>query len=112
MSKYRNKKTVINNIVFDSKLEALRYAELKMLEKARVIRDLELQPKFVLQESFRHNNKTHRAIAYIADFKYFDLEEGKVIVEDVKGFKTDVFKLKEKLFLYKYGGDLEFRLIK
>lgn len=105
-SKYKAKKTEIDGIVFDSRKEAKRYTELKLLERANEIKDLELQPSFLLQESFRKNNKTHRKIEYIADFKYFDIRKDKWIVEDVKGMKTDVYKLKKKLFEYKYG-DLE-----
>ena len=68
---------------------------------------MQLQPRFLLQESFKKNGKTFRKIEYIADFMYE--EDGKVIVEDVKGMKTDVFKLKRKLFEYKYP-DLTLKL--
>ena len=99
-NKYSNAKVKIDGIKFDSKKEANRYLELKMLERAGVISNLILQPKFLLQESFKRNGKTHRAIFYVADFEY--IKDGKRIVEDVKGFKTDVYKLKKKLFLAKY----------
>ena len=69
---------------------------------------MELQPRFLLQESFRKNNKTYRKIDYVADFKY--IENGKTIVEDVKGLQTDVFKIKHKLFEKKYP-KLELRII-
>ena len=98
--KYNAKKIVIDGIEFDSKKEGKRYQELKMLEKAGKIKDLKLQPKFLLQESFKYKGKTQRAIFYIADFEY--IKDGKRIVEDVKGVKTDVYKLKKKLFLKKY----------
>ena len=108
--KYHNKKIVIDNIKFDSKKEGNRYRQLRLLEKAGLIRDLELQPAFLLQPSFKKNGKTNRKIEYIADFKYYDLESKKWIIEDTKGFKTDVYKLKKKLFEYKYE-DLEIKEI-
>lgn len=107
-SKYKNKKTQIDMYVFDSAKEAKRYKELKLLEMAGEISSLELQPRFLLQESFRKNNKTYRKIEYVADFKY--IENGKTIVEDVKGLQTDVFKIKHKLFEKKYP-ELELRII-
>lgn len=102
MSKYGSKKTVIDGITFDSKREADRYYELKLLEIAGKIKDLKLQHQFVLQPPFKKNGKTIRAITYIADFTYFDLEKMKNVVEDVKGYKTDVYSLKKKMFEYKY----------
>lgn len=109
-NKYRNKKTVIDGITFDSKAEARRYAELKLLERAGEIKDLELQPKYRLLDGFKKNGKTYRPIDYIADFKYVD-REGKTIVEDVKGKETEVFKIKQKLFEMKYPG-LELKIVK
>lgn len=104
--KFRNKKTVIDGIRFDSKLEARRYIELQMLEKAGEISDLLIQPEYVLQPLFRKNGKTYRKIVYRADFSYYDKRQGKYIVEDTKGFQTDVYRLKKKLFEYRYP-DLE-----
>lgn len=101
-SKYKNKKVVVDEIEFDSKKEANRYRELKILKSAGVIERLELQKEFVLQPSFKKNGKTYRKITYKADFSYFDNEKDKYIVEDVKGFKTDIYKLKKKLFEYKF----------
>ncbi len=100
MSKYGNKKVQIDRYVFDSQLEGRRYRELALLERAGEIKNLRLQVPFLLQESFRKNGKTYRKIEYIADFVYE--EKGQIIVEDTKGMKTDVFKLKQKLFEYKY----------
>ncbi len=100
-SKYRAEKMELDGILFDSKKEAERYSELKMLERANLITNLELQPKFLLQEKFEYNGKVIRKIEYIADFKYID-EEGNTVVEDVKGLKTDVYNIKKKLFLNKY----------
>lgn len=103
--KYHNTKTVLNGIKFDSKLEAERYAQLKILERAGVIRALELQPSFELLPSFRKNGKTWRKTVYKADFRYILADGDRIIIEDVKGSTaviTDVFRLKQKLFEYKY----------
>ena len=103
--KYHNTKTVADGIKFDSKLEAERYAQLKILERAGVIRDLELQPSFELLPSFRKNDKTWRKTVYKADFRYILCEDDRIIIEDIKGsiaVITDVFRLKQKLFEYKY----------
>ena len=109
MNKYRNKKVIVEDYVFDSIQESKRYKELKLLLRAGQISNLELQPHFLLQDSFMKNGKTYRKIEYIADLKY--TENGKTIVEDVKGMQTDVFKLKHKLFEKKYP-ELELRIIK
>ena len=103
-----NKILMVKSLLFDSAKEAQRYRELKLLEKAGEISNLELQPRFLLQESFKKNGKTYRKIEYVADFKY--IEKGKTKVEDVKGLQTDVFKIKHKLFEKKYP-DLELRII-
>ena len=70
MNKYKNTKIVVDNIKFDSNLEATRYKELKLLLRAGEISNLELQPRFLLQDSFKKNGKTYRKIEYIADFMY------------------------------------------
>lgn len=109
MNKYRNKKVIVDGKEFDSKREGNRYKELRLLEKVGKISDLELQPRFLLQDSFKKNGRTFRKIEYVADFKY--IENGKTIVEDVKGMQTEVFKLKHKIFEKVYP-DLELRIIK
>lgn len=106
--KYHSKKTIIDGIEFDSKKESMRYQELKLLERAGKIRELKLQPEYELIPKFKKNNKTYRKTIYKADFSYFDVETNKHITEDVKGFKTDVYKLKKKLFEYRYN-DLEIK---
>lgn len=70
MNKYRNKKVIVDGKEFDSIQESKRYKELKLLLKAGKISNLELQPRFLLQESFRKNGKAFRKIEYIADFQY------------------------------------------
>jgi hypothetical protein len=104
-SKYKAKKTIIDGITFDSKSEAKRYQELKLLERGGQIKNLSLQPKFVLQGGFVnvHTGKKEREIAYIGDFQY---DEGdRTVVEDVKGFKTADYQIKRKLFIHKYQSE-------
>lgn len=107
--KYNAKKTVVDGITFDSKKEATRYRELKALERVGKIDRLELQPRFVLMDGFRYEGKAVRKIEYVADFLYRDLSTCELIVEDVKGVKTDVYKLKKKLFLKRYGNEYKFK---
>lgn len=106
-SKHRNKKTEIDGIKFDSKKEAERYLVLKDLQDKKQIKSLVLQPRFLLQDKFTKNGKSYRKIEYIADFMYLEKVDGKWIevVEDVKAskkFLTDVYKIKKKLFEFKY----------
>lgn len=101
-SKYNSKKIEIDGIKFASKLEAKRYEVLKKMENEGKIRDLELQKEYVLIPSFKKGGKTYRKTSYFADFCYFDIEKDKYIIEDTKGFKTEVYKLKKKLFEEKY----------
>ncbi len=103
MSKYNSKKTTIDGITFDSKKEAARYVDLKLLEKAGVIKDLDLQPKFQLQPTYSKNGKKVKAIFYKADFQYFDNEKKKIVVEDVKGIRTREYLLKKKIFEFVYA---------
>ena len=97
MNKYRNKRVVVDGISFDSKKEAARYKELRMLERAEIISGLQLQVPFELIP--KQNGE--RACTYKADFVYE--QNGKKVVEDTKGMKTDVYKIKRKLMLYRYG---------
>ncbi len=102
-NKFGNRHVKIDGIRFDSVKEARRYNELKLLERGGEIQNLELQPRFVLQESFKREGKTHRKIEYVADFRY--IENGQEIVEDVKSAitkKHPVYALKKKLLFKKY----------
>lgn len=72
------------------------------MEQAGIIKDLVLQPTYELIPSFKKDNKTIRKCTYKADFTYYDIEQNKIIVEDTKGFKTDVYILKKKMFEYNY----------
>ena len=116
-SKYGNQKVVIDGITFHSIKEGLRYKELKLLKKARMIRELVLQPEFILIPDFvdAKGNKV-RGIKYRADFGYYEYETDsktdkrvkKKVVEDVKGFRTKEYELKRKMFLY-FFKEVDFR---
>lgn len=103
-SKYKNKKTVIDGISFASQKEAKRYQQLKQLEKDKKITDLRLQVSYELQPHYKINGKTIRAIKYVADFVY--IKNGELVIEDTKGFRTEVYKLKKKMFEYKYHKEI------
>ena len=88
-NKYRAVKTEVDGIMFDSKREAARYMELMLLQKAGEISHLELQPSFVCMVN------GHKICNYKADFRYFNANGS--VVEDVKGMKTPVYRIKKKL---------------
>lgn len=112
-SKYGNKKTTYKGIKFDSKGECERYKELKLLENIGKIEELKTQVKFKLQPSYKIGNKTIRAITYVADFTYYSIKKKNgiefrdFIVEDFKGYKTQVYRIKKKMFEYKYGVEIK-----
>ena len=111
MSKYGNQKTVIDGIRFDSKHEASRYIELKYMERAGLIKDLLLQQRFELIPEIRdcHGRVKQRPVYYVADFCYSekDGDGWRRVVEDAKGYRTQVYKLKKKIMLWKYNIDLK-----
>ncbi|MHC5293873.1 DUF1064 domain-containing protein [Listeria welshimeri] len=100
-SKYNAKKVVIDNIKFDSKAEAAYYQQLKLLKMTGEVVSFDLQPEFILQDSFVKNGKKYHAIKYRADFlvRYKDGHEELI---DVKGMLTNEFILKRKLFEMRY----------
>lgn len=102
MNKYGNHRTTVNGITFDSKHEALRYIELLYLQRAGQIRDLQLQVPFELLPK----QGKERAVKYIADFVYYD-KDGNLVVEDAKGFRTDLFRLKKKMMMYFKGIEIK-----
>lgn len=113
-SKFGNRRVVVDNVTFDSISESRRYLSLKTLLAAGVIRDLEMHPKFTLTDGFRdHNGTKYAPVTYSADFRYFDLSRKKIVVEDVKGVKTQLFMIKWKLLLLKYKDvqDVEFIIV-
>lgn len=103
MRKYKNTPTVLDGIRFDSKKEAERYAELKLLERGGIIKDLKTQVRFELIPK----NKNGRAVYYVCDFAY--TENGVLVVEDVKSqpTKTPVYRLKKRLMKEVYGIDIK-----
>ena len=117
-AKYGNKKVVVDGIIFDSKKEAQRYTELKLLEKAGKITGLERQREFVLipaqreitneiytkgpnKGKFKPGKLVERKCSYIADFVYWDGYN--LVVEDTKGMRTKDYIIKRKLMLYRFG---------
>ena len=89
-------------MTFDSVKEYRRFCELRLLERAGAITELERQVKFELIPSQRIAGKVvERACAYIADFVY--MENGKKVVEDTKGFRTPDYIIKRKLMLWVHG---------
>lgn len=101
-AKYGNRITVLDGITFASKLEAKRYGELRMLERAGWISDLQLQPKFELIPSQRNaDGRAERPVTYVGDFSY--IEGGRRVVEDAKGMRTKDYIIKRKLLLRVHG---------
>jgi len=100
-TKYNSKKVEIDGIIFDSKIEAKYYEQLKWLQEHNQILFFRIQPRYLLQEAFKKDGKTYRKIEYIADFEIHHLD-GSIEVVDVKGMETEAFKIKRKLFEKKY----------
>lgn len=104
-SKYLNKKTDYDGIIFDSKKELKKYLEYKDLEDKGEIKDLKRQVEFVLIGKFKLNGKTYRKTSYLADFTYISTEDDKLHVIDVKSpytRKNPVYRLKKKLMAERY----------
>lgn len=102
MSKYNNRKIRVGGEVFDSKREYNRWCELRLLERSGKICNLQRQVKFRLIDSQKTPERTERPCDYIADFVYYE-NDGSRVVEDCKGMRTDVYKIKRKLMLEKYN---------
>jgi hypothetical protein len=101
MNKYRNIRTTVDGVEFASKKEAKRYGDLRLLERAGEIADLELQPKFPIVVN------GVKVAKYIADFVYLDCKTGERVVEDVKGMLTREYRLKKKLVKALHGIDVK-----
>ena len=100
-SKYHAEKTVVNGVTYDSKKEGKRAIELEYLQRVGKIKNLQRQVRFILQEDYVNNEgKKIRPISYIADYVYE--QDGIKIVEDCKGFRTTEYKIKKKIFMYKF----------
>lgn len=91
----------MDGITFDSRKEADRYLVLKGMEEDGTIEDLRRQVRYELVPAFDVDGRHYRPVYYVADFVY--VEDGKEVVEDVKGMITDVYRLKSKLFARRYG---------
>lgn len=102
-SKYHAQKTTVDGITFDSRKEADRYLALKGMEEDGAISDLRRQVRYELIPAFDVDGRHYRPVFYVSDFTYTDGETGKEIVEDVKGMRTDTYRLKSKLFARRYG---------
>ena len=97
VSKYRSRWTVLDGIKFQSAKEAKRYRELSLMEKAGSIFNLERQRPFPIVVNGKQICK------FVADFTYTELPSNAYVVEDVKGMKTPIYKLKAKLMLAIHG---------
>lgn len=98
-NKYKNKKTK----GFDSKTESTRYDTLLLLERIGSIKDIKLQPRFKLLDSFKYGQDkiSERSVHYTADFQYFDLRKNKIIIEEIKSVYTSkevAYVIRRKLF--------------
>lgn len=102
-NKHNNIKTMVDNQVFHSGREAIRYGELKLLEQVDEITALKTQVWFLLDQK----NSKNRASYYIADFTYYDYKLKEWIVEDSKGHRTAEYILKKKALYNKYGIDIK-----
>lgn len=112
-NKYGSRKVIVDGITFDSKKEARKYCDLTLLEKAGQIQNLQRQVKFVLipaqyepdiigkRGGVKRGKLIERECSYIADFVY--VQDGKLVVEDTKGFRTTDYIIKRKLMLYVHG---------
>ena len=111
-TKYHNRKVTKDGMVFDSVKEYRRWCELKLLEKAGDIYNLQRQVKYeLIPKQYSKTERTkadrprmiEREVSYIADFVYTDNASNEVVVEDAKGFKTEEYKIKRKLMLKVHG---------
>lgn len=101
-NKHGNIKATVDGIKFDSRREANRYRELKLLVRAGEITDLQLQVRFVLAPSVKIKGKTKPALRYFADFTYRE-KDGSLVVEDSKGHETKEYKIKRHLMMSEHG---------
>lgn len=104
MSKYKAIKTKIDGITFDSRKEAQRYMELRLMANGYTITQLEMQPVYILAPAVIINGRKKPALRYKADFRY--VKDGKVIVEDVKGKPTPVYRIKLHLMKHLHNIDI------
>lgn len=115
MNKYHSKKVAVGGEVFDSRKEYRRFCELSLLLRAGAITDLQRQVEFELIPTQREPDTVgvrggvkrgkviEQKCSYVADFVYRNAEDGKMVVEDTKGFKTKDYIIKRKLMLWVHG---------
>ena len=105
MNKYGAKKLIIDGETFDSRMEARRWRELRLLQRAGEIDGLQRQVKYVLIPAQRDDigHVIERPVSYIADFVYRDARTGEQVVEDVKGARTKEYIIKRKLMMWVHG---------
>lgn len=100
--KYNNKKVTRGGELFDSKKEARMYLILQKMQEAGTIKDLVLKPVYVLIPGFEVVKKGKvrkiRPCTFIPDYQFWDIEQNKLRIVDCKGMRTEVYKLKKKLF--------------
>jgi len=108
-NKYNARKVTIDGYTFDSQREGKRYDELKLLVRAGEITDLRIHPKYKLIPSVMVSGKKKGVRHYVADFEY--IENGKVVVEDVKGYITKLADWKMQQFQWQYP-KADFRIVK
>lgn len=106
MSKFNNRKVIVDGHKFDSRHEAQVYLYLKQQQTEGNITQLSLQVPFTLLEKYKINNRTVREIKYIADFTFIN-SDGQLEIWDAKGVRTDCYKLKKKLFEFRYGIEIK-----
>lgn len=106
MRKYRNTKTVVDGLTFDSKREAARWSQLRLLERAGQISELQRQVSIELAPSVRFagSKRAQPALRLIVDFSY--MEDGELVLEDVKGVVTTAFTIKRHLLKAHKGLDV------
>lgn len=102
MTKYNAKKTVVDGVRFDSRVESLYYLYVKDLKEKGELKDFKLQPVYELQQKYEYQGLTRHAIKYKADFLVIDNEDNETVI-DIKGVPTSDAKLKRKMFEYRYS---------
>jgi hypothetical protein len=114
-TKYGAKKATVGDEEFDSRREARRYQELLLLQRAGMISGLRRQERYEIIPEHREPDTVgprggrkkgkviEKARYYVADFVYYDARTRELVVEDCKGYKTDVYRLKKALMFDRYG---------
>lgn len=99
-NKYHARKVALDGYVFDSGAEARRYQELLLMQRSGMIWDIAVHPVYPLEVDGLHITN------YEADFRYRLRDGNQIVVEDVKGVKTDVYRIKRRLMKVCYGIDI------